>query len=95
MVKEKALDSLHLAVIQKKKLDLNSILKNVDLSDVRFLARLLQILELCLTINEDLIESIEVGRVLEIISWIEDNYKGELIDWGSISQLLAILTDGN
>ena len=93
MVKEKALDSLYLAVMQKKKLNLNSILKNVNLSNVKFLARFLQILELCITINEDLIESIDVGRVLEIISWIEENYRGELIDWGSIGQLLVILTD--
>lgn len=76
MVKEKALDSLHLAVMQKKKLDLNPILKNVDLSDVKFLARLLQILELCLTINEDMIESIDVKVVLDIILWIEQNYRG-------------------
>jgi len=76
MVKEKALDSLHIAVLQKKKLDLNSILKNVDLNDVCFLARLLEILELCLTINEDLIDSVDVKTVLEIIFWIENNYKG-------------------
>jgi hypothetical protein len=50
--------------MQRKKLDLNNILNNVDLSEVQFLARLLQILELCLTINKDLIDSIDVGRVL-------------------------------
>lgn len=44
MVKVKALDSLYLAVIQKKKLDLNNIIENVELNDVKLLARLLQIL---------------------------------------------------
>lgn len=29
-------------------------------------------------------------RIFEIISWIENNYKGELIDWGSISQVIMI-----
>jgi len=40
-------------------MDLNSILKNVDLNGVCFLARMLQILELCLAINEDLLESVD------------------------------------
>ena len=65
----------------------------MNLGDVKLLAKLLQILELCLTINEDLIASVDVARVLEIIQWIEDNYLGEVIEWGSISQLLIILTD--
>jgi hypothetical protein len=75
-VKERALDSLHTAVMQKYKLDLNGILKAVDLGDVMLLARLLQIVELCLTINEDLTPLIDVSRVLYIIQWIEDNYSG-------------------
>jgi hypothetical protein len=43
-VKERALNSLNTAIIQKKKLDLNPILKEIDLSDVKMLAKLLQIL---------------------------------------------------
>lgn len=43
-VKERALQSLHTAIMEKKKLDLNIILKEVDLGDVVTLARLLQIL---------------------------------------------------
>jgi hypothetical protein len=62
--------------MQKYKLDLNGILKAVDLGDVMLLARLLQIVELCLTINEDLTPLIDVSRVLYIIQWIEDNYSG-------------------
>lgn len=92
-VKEKALNSLNIAIIEKKKLDLNILLREVDLGDVRILAQLLQILELCLTINDELVETIDVKRVLEIIEWIEENYNGELIEWSSISQLLMILTE--
>jgi hypothetical protein len=43
-VKERALNSLQLAIIQKKKLDLNPILKEVELTDVTTLAKLLRIL---------------------------------------------------
>jgi hypothetical protein len=54
---------LHTAVIQKKKLDLNPILKEIDLGDIRLLSRLLQILELHLVINPDLVNTIDTGRV--------------------------------
>ena len=90
-VKERALQSLHTAVIQKKKLDFNPVLKEIDLGDIRLLAKLLQILELHLMMNDELIDSIDAGRVVEIIQWIQDNYKGEMVQWGSISQLLIIL----
>ena len=42
---------------------------------------------------DDLVEKIDLKRVIEIISWTEDNYKGEIIDWGSISQLLLMLCE--
>lgn len=63
-VKDKALNSLHTAIIQRKKLDLNSILNNVELTDVRLLAKLLSILELNLTMNEELVETINRQKVL-------------------------------
>lgn len=42
---------------------------------------------------EDEIEGIDLRRVLEMIGWVEDHYRGELIDWGSISQLLLMLCE--
>lgn len=75
-MKEKALASLQTAIIQKRKLDLNSILRDVEFTDVRTLAKLLHILELNLTMNEELIELINAARVLEIIRWIEEHYNG-------------------
>lgn len=36
------------------------------------------------------IEDFDHDRIFEIIAWIENNYKGELIDWGSISQIVMI-----
>lgn len=44
-------------------------------------------------INDDLIPTIDSNRVIEIIKWIEDNYNGELIEWGSIGQLIIILRE--
>ena len=40
---------------------------------------------------EDEVDNVDLKRILEIICWVEDNYKGEIIDWGSISQLLVLL----
>jgi hypothetical protein len=54
-VKERALNSLQTAIVQKRKLDLSSLLKDVELTDVRLLAKLLHTLELNLTMNEELI----------------------------------------
>ena len=51
----------------KRKLNLNGIFKYVELSDVKLLAKLLQILELYLTMNEDAIAEVDVNRILEII----------------------------
>jgi hypothetical protein len=40
-VKERALQSLHTAIIQKKILDFNPVLKDIDLGDIRLLAKLM------------------------------------------------------
>lgn len=58
---------------------------------MRTLAKLLHILELNLTMNEELIELINAARVLEIIRWIEEHYNGELVEWSSIGQLIIML----
>ena len=58
---------------------MNLVLKQVELNDVELLSQLLEILELNITMNEDLIDTIHVDRVMEIIKWVEDNYKGEMI----------------
>jgi len=36
------------------------------------------------------IEDFDKNRIFEIIEWIENNYHGEMIDWGSISQIIMI-----
>lgn len=92
-VKQKALTSLKTAILLKKNIDLNPILKAIELNDVKLLIKLLEVVELSLMMNPDLIESIDLNRIIEIVNWIEDNYNGELIDWPIIKQLYIILQE--
>ena len=55
------------------------------------MTKVLQVVELYLMMFEDEVDNVDLKRILEIICWVEDNYRGEIIDWGSISQLLVLL----
>ena len=72
---------------------MNSILNNVEFTDVRLLAKLLSILELNLTMNEELVETINRQKVMEMNEWIEQHYNGEMIEWSCIGQLMIMLND--
>ena len=50
-------------------------------------------IELYLVKFPDAGNTINLNRILEMIQFMEDNYQGEIIDWGSISQLLLMLTE--
>jgi hypothetical protein len=76
MAKDKALDSLRDAIAHETQLDINSILRAIELNDVYLGSKLFQIVELYLVIFEDAIETIDLKRIIEMISWIEDNYHG-------------------
>lgn len=41
--------------------------------------------------QEESIETINFSRISEIVEWLVENYRGEIIDWGSIGQLLIVL----
>lgn len=45
--------------------------------------------------NEAAVDDIDLDRILEMIEWIERHYDGEIIDWGSIGQLLIMLCEEN
>jgi hypothetical protein len=94
MVKEKAIESLQKSIIRKTKLpSLNNVIQSMELNDVTIVAKMLTVLELNLMMNEDAADSMDISRILEMIQWIEDHYQGEIIDWGSIRQLLIILCE--
>lgn len=76
MAKDKAIDSLRDAIAHETQLDINSILRAIELNDVYLGSKLFQIVELYLVIFEDAIETIDLKRIIEMISWIEDNYHG-------------------
>lgn len=48
----------------------------MQLDNVHLVANLLQVVELYLVMFEDAIETIDLQRIIEMISWIEDNYRG-------------------
>ena len=54
VIKEKALASLHSAIVQQRKLNLSLILAEAHLSDVLLVARLMQLMELALTMHPEL-----------------------------------------
>ena len=89
-VKDKALDSLSTALIERKKLDLNSLIQEVDLSTIAILTKLLKLIEICLMMGHYQVEDFDKNRIFQIIEWIENNYQGELIDWGSIGQIIMV-----
>lgn len=60
------------------------------MNNIHVLAKLLKLIEVCLMMGHYQVEDFDKERIFEIISWIENNYKGELIDWGSISQVIMI-----
>lgn len=94
MVKEKAIESLQKSIIRKTQLpSLNHVIKSMELNDVILVAKMLTVIELNLMMNEDAIDSMDIDRILEMIQWIEDHYQGEIIDWGSIRQLLIVLCE--
>lgn len=45
--------------------------------------------------NEEAGADIDVDKILEMIRWIEENYKGEIVDWGGISEILGLLFEPN
>jgi len=65
----------------------------MELNDVTLVAKMLTVVELNLMMNDEAIDSVNLNRILEMIQWIEDHYDGEIIDWGSIGQLLNILCE--
>lgn len=89
-VKSKALESLSTALIDRKKLDLNSLLGEVDLTNIPILVKLLKLIEISLMMGHYQIDDFDKNRIFDIISKIEENYHGEMIDWGSISQVIMI-----
>ena len=46
--------------------------------------------EICLMMGHYKVEDFDKNRIFQIIEWIENNYLGQLIDWGSISQIIMI-----
>jgi hypothetical protein len=48
------------AIIQRHKIDLNLILKEVALTDINLIAKLLQVLEVALMMDNSIIDSFDV-----------------------------------
>jgi hypothetical protein len=51
--------------------------------------------ELNLMMNEGAAEQVNTDKLLKMIRWMEDNYNGEIVDWGVIIEILAILFEPN
>lgn len=47
--------------------------------------------ELNLVMNAEAADGVDVEKVLQLIRWMEENYNGEVVDWGGIVEILAIL----
>lgn len=95
MAKTRACESLRDAIAHETQLDINSVLRAMELNDVHLVCKMLQTVELHLVMSEEAADTIDSKRILEMIAWLEDNYRGEIIDWGSISQILQMLFDEN
>jgi hypothetical protein len=65
------------------------------MSSIEFLNKFMQVIELNLMMNEGAGTDIDVDKILEMIRWMEENYNGEIIDWGGISEILGILFEPN
>lgn len=41
--------------------------------------------------NENSVDELNINKLLEMIRWMEENYNGEIIDWGVIIEILGII----
>jgi hypothetical protein len=41
--------------------------------------------------HEDAVEKIDSNKILEMIRALEENYDGEIVDWGVVVEILSIL----
>ncbi len=69
-MKDKALDSLSAALIDRKKLELNSLLNEVDLTNITILSKLLKLVEICLMMGHYQVDDFDKNRIFQIIEWI-------------------------
>jgi hypothetical protein len=65
------------------------------LSSIELVSKFLQVVELNLMMNEGAAEQVNTDKLLKMIRWMEDNYNGEIVDWGVIIEILAILFEPN
>ncbi len=65
------------------------------MSSIEFLNKFMQVVELNLMMNEEAGTHIDIDKILEMIRWMEENYNGEMVDWGGISEILGILFEAN
>jgi hypothetical protein len=48
----------------------------MELTDVYLTTKMLQLVELYLMMFEEEIENIDLSRIIEIITWVENHYNG-------------------
>ncbi len=41
--------------------------------------------------HEDAVDKIDSNKILQMIRALEENYDGEIVDWGVVVQILSIL----
>jgi hypothetical protein len=65
------------------------------MNNIELLSKFLQVVELNLVRNEDSMTDIDSDKILGMIRWMEENYNGEIVDWGCIVEILALLFEPN